>query len=232
LASVLDALEKHYGVQHPVWPTDPYQFLVWWNCGYPASDVSCTKGWDALKRATGVTPEHLLSADPAVLVRALKSGGIVPEVRAERLKEIANRVLEEFAGDLTAALKSMPLAKARGLLKSFPGIGDPGADRILLFGGLSTDPAVPSNSPQVVVRMQLGRTNESYNRNYKQAHEILSNSIPASPDAHRRAFLLLKCHGERICKRSAPRCDACPVSQSCAWTRAAGTIPVALRSKR
>jgi len=213
----LDALERHYGVQSATWPTDPWLFLVWWICGYPASDVTCAKGWAALNRTVGTEPANILAASPAVLAGALKTGGLVPELRAERLKEVAYRVLEEFGGDLADALRSMPLASARSVLKSFSGIADPGADRILLFSGISPMPAVPSSSPQVVIRMQRGRPSDNYGRNYKHAQQIISESVPLDMQARMRAFLLLKCHGEQLCKRSTPRCMACPVEASCAY---------------
>jgi endonuclease III len=89
---LLSSLESFYGPQEPHWPTDPYQFLVWWYCGYPASDAACAKGWEALNRDIGTTPEKLLAAPPAKLAAALKPGGMVPELRAMRLKEIAVRV--------------------------------------------------------------------------------------------------------------------------------------------
>jgi endonuclease III len=219
LAASLDELEQHYGVQHPACPTDPYLFLVWWHCGYPASDASCAKGWEALKRTAGTDPERILATEDGVLVSALKSGGMVPEVRAERLKEIAHRVLEEFGGDLKAALHAMPVAKARGVLKSFPGIADPGADRILLFAGIAPIAAAPSSSPQVVLRMQTGHVDDSYSRNYKQAQEIIEASIAPTFEARTRAFLILKRHGEQICKRSTPHCHECPIAGSCAFTR-------------
>ncbi len=33
---ILKRLEASHGKQRPCWPTDPYLFLVWWHCGYPA----------------------------------------------------------------------------------------------------------------------------------------------------------------------------------------------------
>src|SRR4051794_35299659 len=130
---LLDVLEARYGAQQPCWPVDPYLFLIWWHCGYPASDASCAKGWASLQGEIGVSPEQLLLADPEKLALALKSGGMVPELRAMRLKEIAERVQKEFAGDLRGSLRGLPLAQVRRALKKFPNIADPGADRILLF---------------------------------------------------------------------------------------------------
>jgi endonuclease-3 len=215
LAPLLDTLEAHYGPQTPGWPPDPYLFLVWWHCGYPASDVTCAKGWDSLTRLVGVEPDRLLAANPSKLALALKPGGMVPELRAMRLKEIAERVQREFGGDLTTALKGLPVAKARAALKKFPNIADPGADRILLFGGISPVAAVPSNCTQVLVRIRLGQERENYGRNYREAQEIIAAESPSNFDARARAYLLLKCHGQQICKRTNPKCGECPVAPSC-----------------
>src|SRR5262252_369142 len=103
IAEMLNKLEKSYGTQEPCWPTEPYEFLVWWHCGYPASDAPCAKGWENLKKQVGIEPETLLRATPAKMAAALKSGGMVPELRAQRLKEIARRVQDEFGGDLRSA---------------------------------------------------------------------------------------------------------------------------------
>ena len=84
----------------------------------------------------------------AKLAKALKAGGMVPEIRALRLTDIAARVENEFEGDLRAGLVG-PIPKVRQLLKKFPNIADPGADRILLFAGVAPVSAVPSNCPHV-----------------------------------------------------------------------------------
>jgi endonuclease III len=217
LPQLLDTLETHYSPQTPCWPTDPYLFLVWWHCGYPASDVTCAKGWDSLKRLVGVEPERLLAANPSKLATALKPGGMVPELRGMRLKEIAERVQMEFGGDLASSFKGMPVAKVRAALKKFPNIADPGADRILLFGGISPVAAVPSNCTQVLVRIRLGQERENYGRTYKEAQEIIAAESPSNFDARTRAYLLLKRHGQELCKRTNPKCGECPVAGSCAF---------------
>jgi len=101
---LLDHLERFYGKQAPGWPTDPYLFLLWWYCGYPASDVACNKGWKELTGKIGTDPEAILAARPAALAAALKPGGMLPELRAERMKELAVRIKDEFDGDLRTAL--------------------------------------------------------------------------------------------------------------------------------
>ena len=213
---ILDVLETHYGRQTATWPTEPYEFLGWWHCGYPASDAACERGWEALMRAVGVTPEKILAASDATLAGALKAGGMVPELRAQRLREIAERVLREFGGDLAAALAG-PADAARKLLKKFPNIADAGANRILLFAGLAPVAAVPSNCPQVLVRIQLGLERENYIVTYREAQKLIEAEVKPALEARQRAYLLLKRHGQEVCKRSKPKCELCPVSAECRY---------------
>jgi len=213
---ILHQLESHYGKQEPSWPTDPYLFLVWWYCGYPASDAACAKGWGPLNHEIGVEPQQILRASPQALAKALKPGGMVPELRAIRLKELAARVQDEFGGDLRAALVG-PMPQVRKILKSFHSIADPGADRILLFAGIAPIAAVASNCPYVLVRILHGRERENYGVTYREAQEAIESEVPAKVDARIRAYLLLKRHGQELCKRTKPKCDQCPVNASCAY---------------
>ncbi len=114
LAGILDRLEQFHGPQQPHWPTEPYEFLIWWHCGYPASDAACARGWDALNRTTGIEPAQILDAGTAKLAGALKAGGMVPELRAMRLIEIASRVQREFGGDLRNGLTGSASECAEG----------------------------------------------------------------------------------------------------------------------
>jgi endonuclease III len=216
IPALLDKLEKFHGKQEACWPVDAYEFIVWWHCGYPASDATCTKGWEKLRSEVGIEPHKLLKATPLKLASALRVGGIVPQLRGLRLKEVAMRVQDEFGGDLRAALAG-PLSAARKTLKTFPGIADPGADRILLFAGIAPIAAVPSNGTQVLVRILRGQEHEKYDANYREAQQAIAAEVTETLDARTRAYLLLKRHGQEICKRTKPKCKKCPVSSNCAF---------------
>jgi endonuclease III len=216
VSDLLEQLEQIYGPQEPAWPTEPYLFLIWWHCGYPASDRACGKGWEALREQVALEPEAILASSPDLLAKALRAGGMVPELRALRLKEIAARVKDEFAGDLLGALKG-PLPAVRARLKKFPNIADPGADRILLFAGLAPVAAVPSNCPHVLVRIRRGRERENYGATYREAQEEIETGVPEKFDGRTRAFLLLKRHGQEVCKLTKPKCAQCGLSSACAY---------------
>jgi endonuclease III len=214
--ALLDRLEKFYGSQEPVFPVHPYEFLVWWHCGYPASDAACEKGWENLKQQVGIEPHQLLAASPVKIAIALKAGGMVPELRAQRVKEIAMRVKDEFGGNLRSALIG-PLARVRKTLKSFPGIADPGADRILLFAGIAPLAAVPSNCTHVLIRILQGPEGKNYSASYREAQRVIATEVPEKFDSRMRAYLLLKAHGQQTCKRTNPKCLECPVKSKCAF---------------
>jgi endonuclease III len=216
ITKILDALELLYGKQNAFAPADPYEFLIWWHCGYPASEERCSKGWKSIADQIGTAPANLLSAPAAKLALALKAGGMVPELRATRLREIAQRTLSEFAGNLRLALTRLPTAQARKLLKTFPGIGNPGADRILLFAEISPEAAVPSNCPHVLARLESGPEGENYAATYAQAQHLLE-TLPAKFEERIRAYLLISRHASELCKRTKPICARCPLRPQCAF---------------
>lgn len=216
LGDLLDALETFYGAQSGRTPTDPYLFLIWWHCGYPPSEERCHLGWKSLQASVGVNPDELIAARGATLERALKAGGMVPAARAARLKSIARAVRDEFAGDLRGALGRLTLAAAHRLLRRFPGIGTPGADRILLFAALAPVAAVPSACPHVLTRIGSGSEPKRYPDAYREAQQMLE-ALEPSVAARRRAYLLIRRHGQELCKRTNPRCADCPIAAGCAY---------------
>jgi len=230
LTQILETLEELYGLQKLAGPTDPYEMIVFLNCGYPASDAKCAKGFDVLKREVGLQPRKLLAAPKAKLAKLMQPSVIVPGVCAERLKEIADKVENELGGDLTAVLqkrmreaRDQPekgLKAAKKVLQEFPTIGEPSAEKILLFSGLAPVAAVPSAFVDVPMRLFVGEPGKNYATDYRTARQILDSGLPKTFEARQRAYLLLKKHGQEICKRSKPKCEICPLTAKCAYLQA------------
>jgi len=201
--------------------------IIFLNCGYPASDASCSKGYAALKEEIGVSPAEILGSTSPTLAKLMRLGGIQPEVRAARLQETARKVKKEFGGDLRAALKKrLQLEKeqagkgvraAKRVLQEFPVIGEPSAEKILLFSKLAPVAAVPSALVEVPARLWLGDAGKNYSADYRAAREILNEGLAATFEARQRAYLLLKKHGQQTCKRSKPKCEICPLTGHCAY---------------
>jgi endonuclease-3 len=228
---ILDQLERHYGPQELSGSDNPYEMILFANCGYPATDISCAKGFDPLQAEVGTKPEQILKASSAKLAKLTRDAGMFPELRAERLKLIARIATENFGGDLNWALEKLMkdektpaekrLQRVKSALKEFPVIGEPGADKIVLFAGLAPVAAVPSAQTGVPQRIFFGSEDKNYGTGYRAAQEAMNAELPRGFAARRRAYLLLKKHGQEICKRTKPKCEICPISGMCAYFREA-----------
>ena len=190
--------------------------ILYINSGYPATDTSCVKAFDALKRSIGLRVDDILAAPKGKLTEIMTLGGIFPEQRAARLKEIAALVKHTFGGDLRNVLKKS-LPEAKKVLKQFPTIGNPSADKILLFTKTAPVAAIPSNCVHVLPRLGFGEEQKNYAASYRSAQEAMRTQLPEECGALLRAYLLIKQHGQELCKSSRPRCEHCPVSSDCIY---------------
>jgi len=64
-----------------------------------------------------------------------------------------------------------------------------------------------------------GRERENYAVNYRESQQAIEQEIPTNAKARQRAYLLLKRHGQELCKRSKPKCEQCPIQSNCAYFR-------------
>jgi endonuclease III len=200
---VIETLERAYGRVRVPKRVRAFDMLVRLLCGYPTSEDNCAKGWDALAAKVGTGVADILSASARELATALRAGGAMAELRASRLQALA-----------LAVSGGADLASRKTLLK-LPTIGEPGADAILLMTRVEQVAAVPSNATQVPVRLGFGTQERSYTATYRSAKQALDGELPRDYDARIRAYLVLKRHGQTVCKRTRPRCELCPLAASC-----------------
>ena len=108
-----------------------------------------------------------------------------------------------------------PLPEARRLLRRFPGTGEPGADRILLFGHHHNVLALDSNALRVLLRLGIGEDSDNYQRSYRSAQAAAQGLLAPEGAQLIRANLLLRHHGQELCRRSEPHCPICPLQSRC-----------------
>lgn len=213
LPDVITALHALYGEPAPPTVTDPLGLVLWENVTYLADDDRQQRAFEALREQVGTQPDQILAAPDDVLVR-IASAGILAEQRAARLRQIAHIALNEFDGDLQA-IRALPLARARKALQRFPSIGEPGAEKILLFSRTYPVLALDSNGLRVLLRLGFGAEVKSYTASYRSAQEAVQNQLLQDYDWLIRAHQLLRQHGKELCRRSQPRCEACPLADGC-----------------
>jgi endonuclease III len=74
---------------------------------------------------------------------------------------------------------------------------------------------------RVLVRLGYGHEAKSYAATYRSAQEAAAVQLPPDVKKLTRAHLLLRHHGQTLCRRSKPRCEACPVADVCVYYRTA-----------
>jgi len=216
LQSIIERLKIFYGQPRPPEITDPFEMILRENVAYLVADEQRDRAFQALSDRVGLSAEAILSAGDEALLDIARLGGMHPDARVNKLRTIAQTALREFAGNLEAMVKR-PLAQGKKALKRFPGIGDPGAEKILLFSRSQPILALESNGLRVLVRLGFAEERKSYAATYIAAQEAVREQVKEDFDWLIAAHQLLQRHGREVCKRSAPRCKSCPLTRSCSF---------------
>src|SRR5262245_50380548 len=205
LAAAVDRLRQHYGPPARMPTRDPFELILLENVAYLAPPARKREALAQLAATVGTSPAAILKARRAALER-VTAHGILKATFAGKLRACARIAVDEFGGDVAAAIRGSPAAAKRAL-RRFPGIGEPGAEKILLLSGRQPSLAPESNGLRVLVRLGLVREQGSYPKTYAAARAA-ARGLPARAPAMQQAHLLLQQHGQTLCKRSDPRCDA------------------------
>jgi len=216
LRKAIRMLKKHYGPPAVLPTTDPFELILWENVAYLASDARREEAFLALKKKIGATPGAILAAGPGRLREVVGRAGILPDQGVAKLLRAAALARDEGGGDLEGVL-GLPEKQAERVLRRFPGIGEPGVEKILLFCGAKAVLALESNGLRVLVRLGYGEEKKSYSATYRAAQAAAEGELRADIRSRQRAHLLLRRHGQELCRRSAPHCSECPVAGSCAY---------------
>jgi endonuclease III len=218
LREAVRLLKQHYGPPAAMPTTDPFELILLENVAYLASPARRREAFELLKRTIGTDPLAILAAEPQALEQVTVRG-ILKSTFAAKLRECALIAVDNFGGDLSRVVQE-PLEIARRALLTFPGIGEPGAEKILLFSGQQALLAPDSNGLRVLVRLGFVHEEKSYAHTYAAAR-VAAKDLPADTGMLQEAHLLLKQHGQTLCKRNNPQCKVCPLEPYCAY--AAGT---------
>jgi|ERR1700686_951347 len=216
LQKLISLLAAHYGKAKPPITTDPFELILLENVAYLVSDERREEAFKTLRKHAGTKPHELLAADRNEILTATKLGGMHPEQRVNRLREIALIAMNEFGGDLSQVLK-LSLPKAKQALRKFPSIGEPSAEKILLFTRSYPVLGLDSNGLRVLVRAGFGVEKKNYTATYRAVKEAIHSQLKADYEWLISAHILLRQHGKELCKTNSPLCEKCPVSKSCSY---------------
>ncbi len=216
LRKIVSVLARFYGKPAPPITTDPFELILWENVAYLVSDERRAEAFALLRASVGTRPHEILAASNDALLRVAALSGVQPERRAARLRELALIAMDEFNGDPKSAL-NLPLPKAKKAFQKFPSIGEPSAEKILLFTRSHPVLGLESNGLRVLLRLGFGEEKKNYSASYRSVQEAIKDQLGGDYDWLIDAYLLLRQHGKEVCKTNRPLCEKCPARNVCAY---------------
>jgi endonuclease-3 len=215
---LLDALRAEHGrAMRGGPPRDPWHAILWENVVYLTDDAHRDAALAKLRAATRLDADVLARVPDDVLLPICGLGRMAA-LCVGKLRECA-RCFDDV-GD-PRGLVRLPLAEARKALREFPGVGAPGADRLILFAGALPLVALESNGLRTLLRLGFGQDAGSYSAKLKSAIAAVAGEVAETCDARIEWFTLLRRHGQETC-RATPNCAVCAVAKGCPSRRVAG----------
>lgn len=155
------------------------------------------------------TPADLASVPPGEAVRAWERLGY-PR-RALALHAAATAIAERHGNEVPADVDA---------LLALPGVGPYTARAVAAFAYGIRTPVVDTNVRRVLARAVRGQGEAGPARTRADLAEMAA-VLPADPARSRLVNAGTMELGQTVCTARSPRCDECPLRESCAW-RAAG----------
>jgi A/G-specific adenine glycosylase len=184
---------------------DPWEVLVCEVMAQQTQVARVAERWGPFL-ARFPTPAALAAAPVAEAVRWWS--GLGYNRRATALHGCAVAVVADHGGRLPASLPD---------LLALPGVGPYTARAVLAFAFEQDHGVVDTNAARVLARW------EGHSLRPAGAQAAADAAVPPGQEwAWNQAILDL---GAGVCRRRDPRCDACPVTGSCAWFRAGWPAP-------
>jgi endonuclease-3 len=224
LDDVLRALKKEHGRVAPPPARGAFQMALWEAVAYLVDDEVRLQVFRSLEKEVGLAPAALAAAGAARVAKAIAAGGMQPAMRAEKVMRAADIALEIGPEELQQEVEA-GTPRARKMLERFPGIGRPGAEKILMAHGAARTLAPDSNGLRVLVRLGFAPEKKDYAATYRTMAEALAPELPTKAEALLEAHLLLRLHGQTLCRRTSPACERCPLSGQCAFAGGAERAP-------
>ena len=207
VGEAIRVLSSEYGpfVEEP--RLEPAHELVFTILSQHTSDINSARAFQLLLERFG-TLEAVADAEVNAIEEAISPGGLA-KVKAPRIKQVLNMILELNGSLDLSLLREMPLEEAKGWLRQLPGIGPKSAGIILSFSlGL---PAMAIDTHIYRVCQRLGLIGPK--TNVDKAHEILESAV--APEQVYPFHVGFITHGRQVCKARRPKCGECVVSIKC-----------------
>ncbi|MEO8452835.1 MAG: hypothetical protein ABI647_23805 [Gemmatimonadota bacterium] len=215
LRAIISELRARHGAPTIRAEKDPWQIIARDNVMYLVDDERRDAAYRDLLKRVGKKPADVLAARRDLLLEVCGGTSGFAVQCADKLRIAAELAEGEFDGDLRGAL-ALPPNEAKRALMRFPGVGEPGAEKIMLFTRTHPYLALDSNGLRVLRRLGFGEVKKSYTAIYRAVQADAERTIDDDCDARMEAYVLLRRHGQEVCRRTRANRDECPVRTQCA----------------
>jgi len=186
---------------------EPAREVVFTILSQHTSDANSSRAFRRLMDRFG-TLEAVALADVAQIEKAIIPGGLA-RVKAPRIKQVLNLVLELNGSLDLSFLQEMPLDEAKAWLRQLPGIGPKSAGIILCFSLGMPAMAIDTHIYRVCQRLGLIGSKVTADK----AHDIMEAAVvPEQVFEFHVSFIT---HGRQVCKAQRPCCGECVVADGC-----------------
>lgn len=205
LEEAYEKLLAAFGPQH-WWPGDsPFEIVVGAVLVQNAAWRNVERAIENLREAGLMEPRVLYAAPEKELAELIRPAGYY-QVKARRLRNLLRLIVEQYDGSLDAMFRT-DLATLREELLGVSGIGPETADAILLYAGGKPTFVVDTYTHRVLARHGwIG-----YESDYHEIKDHFEASLPADAALYNEYHALLVRVGKDFCRKTAPKCEACPL---------------------
>ena len=208
IAQAVELMAQEYGpfpAERRLPPTEEMVFTI---LSQHTSDINSGRAFARLMDRFG-SLEAVARGNVADIEEAIAPGGLA-KVKAPRIKEVLDKVLELNGGSLDLSfLREMPLSEAKAWLRQLPGIGPKSAGIVLNFSLGMPAMAIDTHIFRVCQRLRAidGKTSAD------KAHDVMEAKVP--PDEVFNFHVAFINHGRRVCRAQRPLCGECVVGEMC-----------------
>jgi endonuclease III related protein len=188
------------------WPAEtPFEVIV-------GAILTQSTAWGNVERAIGnlrsagmLTPSAILSVRSSRLASLVRPSGYFRQ-KAKKLKAFVRFLRIEYEGSLDRMFQT-PTLELREKLLSVHGIGPETADSILLYAGNHPVFVVDAYTHRIFGRHRItdGRPD------YETVRSQFEAALPRQPQLFNEFHALIVNTGKNWCRKSAPRCEDCPL---------------------
>ena len=154
------------------------------------------------------TFEELADGDVQVIEECISIGGLA-KIKAPRIKQVLNLIIERCGNLDLSFLREMPLDEAKKWLKELPGVGPKTAGIILCFSLGMPAMAVDTHIERVVKRLGLVGPKTTV----EKAQDMLEEMVEDHQVYPLHVALIT--HGRQVCKAPRPLCPRCVLWERC-----------------